>query len=42
MLLGDLGDVGEPLDDVEEGEELPVGDTTGLRVSRPHFLCSLV
>ena len=26
MLLGDLGVVREPLDDVEEGEELPVGD----------------
>ena len=26
VLVEDLGDVGEPLDDVEEGEELPVGD----------------
>ena len=25
-LLGDLGEVVEPLDDVEEGEELPIGD----------------
>ena len=26
VLVGDLGDVGEPRDNVEEGEELPVGD----------------
>ena len=26
VLVEDLGDVGEPRDDVEEGEELPIGD----------------